>query len=476
MSWQSVDELDRTAKILIDLGLVRDPDGAGQYLERMVLQVAVGPEIIDDATAQAALLTTVNAGRRAFKGGVHVALSVDPVIGTGWGADAKISSMISIYGGTIVNAVTPDHSTLVIGLPKAVAGKPILHLTWDGWAAGVVQKSEDRLGGHSSSIAGVLAAGLGISEAFQQALGNVVAGRRDIGISLWRPDLDWRSLEALGPAIEFLPAKLWLIGLGHLGQAYAWTLGLLPYKNQSECDVGLMDFDRAVAGNMATQMLTTEDGVEERKSRILASALQGLGFSTRVVERAFDEHFRVISSANPDRDEPLVALCGFDDAGPRRLAGGAGFELIVDAGLGAGPEEYLDIVLHTFPAAIAPADAYPEGPIREQPVRAAYEEEIRRQVAAGADETAARCGILDIAGVTVGAAFVGVITSTLVIADLLRVLHDGASYAVIALDLREPNGLRVAENRAPRVFLPKFTRAAFRTSGDADPRLASEHG
>ena len=66
MSWQSIDQIDRTAKILIDLGLVRDPADARRYLETMVLQVAAGPEIIDDPAAQAALITAVNAGRRAF--------------------------------------------------------------------------------------------------------------------------------------------------------------------------------------------------------------------------------------------------------------------------------------------------------------------------------------------------------------------------------------------------------------------------
>ena len=219
-------------------------------------------------------------------------LQADPVLVAGWGAGARVSSVVSSYGGTVVDKVTSDHSTLIIGSPETVIGKPILHLTWEGWSAGVVQRNEDRLSGDGNVIAAVLAAGLGISEAFQHALGGVVPGRRDIGISLWRPELDWRTLEAIGPELAYLPASLWLLGLGHLGQAYAWTLGLLPYENRSDCDIGLMDFDRAVAGNVATQMLTTEDAVDARKSRILASALESLGFSTRVVERAFDEHFR----------------------------------------------------------------------------------------------------------------------------------------------------------------------------------------
>ncbi len=45
---------------------------------------------------------------------------------------------------------------------------------------------------------------------------------KSIGLSLWRPDLDWRADESNGPLIELLPKRLWLLGMGHLGQAYAW--------------------------------------------------------------------------------------------------------------------------------------------------------------------------------------------------------------------------------------------------------------
>jgi uncharacterized membrane protein len=54
-----------------------------------------------------------------------------------------------------------------------------------------------------------------------------------------------------------------------------------------------------------------------------------------------------------------------------------------------------------------------------------------------------------IAGVTVGAAFVGACTSTLVIADILRLLHSGDNYSVISVDLRNPSGIHAVPNNAP---------------------------
>ena len=95
-----------------------------------------------------------------------------------------------------------------------------------------------------------------------------------------------------------------------------------------------------------------------------------------------------------------------------------------------------------------------------RPLGEAYEAEIAEQVEAGVDPSAARCGMLDIAGVTVGAAFVGTFASTLVVADILRALHDGASYSVIAVDLRNPGGIRAVRNSSPGDFVPlAYTRA-----------------
>jgi hypothetical protein len=79
---------------------------------------------------------------------------------------------------------------------------------------------------------------------------------------------------------------------------------------------------------------------------------------------------------------------------------------------------------------------------------------------AGTDESAARCGMLGAAGVTVGAAFVGAITSTLVVADVVRLLHGGQIYTVITLDLRSPAGIQaVLTGGADAATLPPYTPA-----------------
>ena len=42
MSWGTPDQINRTAKILIDAGKASDPGEARRFLETLVLQVAVG--------------------------------------------------------------------------------------------------------------------------------------------------------------------------------------------------------------------------------------------------------------------------------------------------------------------------------------------------------------------------------------------------------------------------------------------------
>ena len=155
-----------------------------------------------------------------------------------------------------------------------------------------------------------------------------------------------------------------------------------------------------------------------------------------------------------------MALAGFDDITPRRLLGDTGFGHIVDAGLGGGPVEYLDMVIHAFPAPDGPAEAFSQQPPTARPLPEPYEAEIARQTRAGRDQSVARCGMLDLAGVTVGAAFVGTFASSIVIADILRLLHGGDGYSVLAVDMRDPAGIRAVPNSAPGEYPnPAFTRA-----------------
>ena len=105
-------------------------------------------------------------------------------------------------------------------------------------------------------LAAVLAASLAVNEAILAVSGDAPsAGKRSIGLSLWAPAVeDWLHDDG-APELTYLPSKLWLIGLGHLGQAYLWNLGLLPYPDPTQLELMLQDFDRTSTSTWSTSIL-----------------------------------------------------------------------------------------------------------------------------------------------------------------------------------------------------------------------------
>lgn len=453
MTWPDRDKFNRTAKQLIDSGKASNHDEAVAILKSFVLQIRVGPGVDQNPAAQAALLTAVNAGSRAFLGGVNVQLDDNVVLTKGWGAGESLTTAIVHFGGRIVDHLDNVHPTLIVGRPgTVVSGEITLYVTSTGWVGGIVENENNRLRGCSISLAGVLAGALGVSECFQYCLGSPFAGRRDVGASLWRPDLNWRDAEAIGPELNRLPTRLWLLGLGHLGQANAWSLGFLPYKSPSDAHFYMMDDDVLVEGNLSTGLLANSSGINQQKTRVVARQLEKIGFKTSIVERRYDKN------TIPTALEPEIALAGFDKPEPRRLLGN-GFKHVVDVGLGSGPVDYLDILIHTFPSILDPMTQFREQPPSNLHASSApYMDEAKRLIELGQNSGDATCGMIAVAGITVGAAFVGAIAGAFAIADMLRLMNGGQNFSVLSLDLRSPQFLQAHSNQLTQTpFNPGFT-------------------
>lgn len=52
-----------------------------------------------------------------------------------------------------------------------------------------------------------------------------------------------------GPVV--LPSELWLVGLGHLGHAYAWSLCMLPFEQPGDVLIQLQDTDVVTPANVS---------------------------------------------------------------------------------------------------------------------------------------------------------------------------------------------------------------------------------
>lgn len=429
-------ELHRSIKLAIDSGEATTLEEAQMLFAGYRLSICVGPDIALSPTKQAMLLTIINTARRCFLGGVEVIGCPPSPLLIPWRTCQTLEEAIVDLQGTLTSHAIPGSPQIVIGNATYQTSEFTIRATYDGWLGGVIPIEEtQRLDEQQEFIpAGILAGALAVSEAFQFVRGrNVQAGRRAVGVSLWRLEEStaWLSTRNKGPILEYLPSRLWLIGLGHLGQAYLWTLGFLPYANPNDVQIVLQDYDTLVTANDSTSPLTDYRILGRKKTRAMAQWCEERGFMTTIQERHFSPNFRV------DPNEPQVALCGVDNGLARAALEEVGFRQIIEAGLGRGTEEYLAFQMHSFPASKSAKHYWGSDlQITALPSFIAHPayQALRKR---GLDQ----CGLTMLANRAVGASFVGVFTSTLVIAELLRLTMGEQRYEVIDGNLRNPDRL-----------------------------------
>lgn len=441
------DSLSRIAKIDIDSGAAPDIETAVGRLLLHRLAVVVGPEVAASAPHQAALLTVVNIARRYALGGVFVSGNVDvPLLVLG-GDGNSLAREIEAQGGrlSVHDASLPG---VVIGTPDVLPAKGVA-VTFEGWRGGVVRLGATRLSERTTVVpAAVLAGALAAGEAFAIIRGEAEAGHRSVGLSLWRPDraYDWLRSGSDGPPLEALPDHLWILGLGHLGQAFLWALMLCPHRDRSGVRLVLQDTDVVTGSTDSTSILTQKGMLGMKKSRAVAGVLERHGFSTTLIECPFDGAFR-----RREADDPAVLVCGVDNVLARSQIEDPGFPMVVEAGIGDSAQDFRSLRVHTFPASKAAAKLWLPGSPREDKAiigRPGY----RRLSEAGGDV----CGLTRLAETAVGAPFVGTVAGCLMLAQVLRLLSGDEADALVDLDLRAVRSRRAVRNEVMRTFNPGF--------------------
>ncbi|MCC6428607.1 MAG: thiamine biosynthesis protein ThiF [Phycisphaerales bacterium] len=414
----------------MDNGRATTHEEAMAMLESFGLNIVVGEELATSADHQAALLTLVNLSRRTFLGGVRVINVPDAPSLTPLAPGRRLRDAVEELGGVHASDEQSRWPTAVIGTVTPASTAAAWQLTWDGWRGGVMPRGyEERLPeGSCIPIVPAMAAAACAGEVFAYyASDHVLAGRRTSGMSLWTPGSDWSVPDPSEPSVSFVPSRLWVIGLGNLGQAFAWLIALLPYSDLAKVELVLQDFDVIAPSNDSTSVLSWTRDVDEKKTRVVAAWLEERGFKTVLEERRFGAHTRRAE------DEPGLALFGVDNANTRLSLDRAGFDLIVEAGLGAGPDAFRSISVHTFPGPRTPSEIWGRYDQSDNAQRATPAYDALK--AAGMDE----CGLTLLKSRSVGVPFVGLTAGCLVIAELLRRLHGGAhleqfSTSVLALE------------------------------------------
>ena len=427
----SAESLHRLVKQAIDSGAASSIAEAEAMFRGYRLRIEIGPDAVGNPAHQATLLTAVALARRVFLGGVSVAGPLDIPLVVPMPLGPTLLTAIRELGA-IAAADNEAVPTVVIG-GDAGERRPgfCVRTLVSGWRGGIVPVHSEIgcCGPAGTALAGMLAAALAINEAFLHINGGAsYAGNRDVGLSLWRPESldDWWHIDTSEPEMRYLPSQLWLLGLGHLGQAYLWALGLLPYERPEQVNLVLQDIDVITPSTESTSILTDGRTVGLKKTRAMVSWAESRGFNASITERRFAPGFK------RHDDEPGVALCGLDNALGRRALDQVGFDFVVEAGLGRGHRNFRTLRLHVLPGRRPATEIWRRAASNESPEnRPAYAKLV-------ADGTLDRCGMTLLAGKAVGAPFVGATAATLAISEVLRLLHGGRVNQLIDLDLLCP--------------------------------------
>lgn len=417
-------ELHRTAKLFMDNGRASSHEEAMGLLATFGLAIKAGEELAWSVCHQTALLALVNTARRTLLGGVEVVGLPDVRCLSPLMPRRSLVEAVTELQGTPVAAANPEMPLAIIGSVAAPQSSPASwQVTWEGWRGGVTPVSHGRrlVEDDANPLAPILSAAVCASEVFSFLSGDrPMAGRQPAGLSLWQPGRDWLEADAEAP-LGFLPSSLWLLGLGNLGQAFGICLAALPYPTPSGVKVVLQDDDRIASSNDSTSLLSFSRDIGRRKTRVVADWLEERGFECFLEERRFGRHTARSES------EPGVMLCGVDNALARAELDSEGFELILEAGLGAGPESFRSIAVHAFPASRTPSGIW-----STQVGQTGDNYEDRPAYTRLRKEGLDKCGLTELATRTVGAPFVGLIAACLVFSELLRRLNGGPQSEVIS--------------------------------------------
>jgi hypothetical protein len=411
----------RVTKALTDANLAASFTAAEARLDAVHPCVVIGAEAALTAAGQCAALTAIVTARKCF-GRVQLA---------GEGLDAPLLQPLLIgatlgtaaqgLGAYVAAAIDPGTTHLVrIGNAIPWHGWQVF-TWWNRWLAGT-RLFHQPIGSASFALAGMFAGALAVRQIFAHVRSGTPP--RDETVSLWEPDRT-ASPDRIGPARCTMPNRLWLVGLGHLGQAFVWGLLALPFL--AERHVVLQDDQWIGVENEPTSLLVNMDDIGFRKVRVAARWLDHAGWTTELIER---RHLGDIRRTDHD---PAILLAGLDDVRSRRILAAHGFDYMIDAGIGRGARDFESLQIRTIPAGVPI-----EGLWLDQPQISQRERLITQDAYAALEQEVGQCGVVPLADASVSVPFVGAATAALALAQLARLGAMAPAAALLQLELAAP--------------------------------------
>lgn len=426
------DSFHRLMKLLVDSGECATLEEAVATFAGYGVRLVLSDEVANSPALQIIALTAINTAARSFQGNVHITAPQGLLLTAAGFEGLSLSTFAAWAGVNPACQAAPGWPEIHVGMRRYDGPAAVIKPWADGWAFGIdlhPQPQAECSAEMPTFVPACVAAGaVAVSEAFSiLRRDSPYAGRRSMSFSLWSMKAD--ASQPLEGVVARLDGGLWLVGLGHLGQAYCWTLGMMG--DLVKGPLVLQDIDVVTASTITTSVLSAPADLKRKKTRIVAEWMERRGFDTHLVERRFDAATRWAA------EEPVIALFGVDNPAARRACEGAGFSLVLDAGLGSGYKDFRSLRVRAFPGTSSASKIWAAGEeVPDRPLAAAY----GAMLAAGTEP----CGVTTLATRAVGAPFVGCYASAITIAELLRRQAGLAGYSVVNISLHRAEAAELA--------------------------------
>lgn len=336
--------------------------------------------------AEAAILTLLKAAPKTFLGGVEVDGALDERCTLAWYAGMPLTEVCRQVGAEPTDApADPDAPTLLVGggVPREGVFSIGISLLDDGF--GLSPDAHTFAAAEAPIEAGVAATGAALNEVFQHAYrGDALAGQRNVRF----------RMPERGRRVDV--GTSWVVGLGHLGQAFLWTTAL--GRNRARpLRLRVTDFDSVSWSSLSTCLLVEAADVGRAKVDAVADRLALLGID--LVRDAIRLHL----DRNPVQASDQLVVIAVDNLALRRALDRIHGSRVLKAGIGDGADAFTRVQFHEFPGPRKARDVWaaddPRGSRRVDISQPAYQTLLRK--------TGDECGTTLVAGRSVATPFVG---------------------------------------------------------------------
>jgi molybdopterin/thiamine biosynthesis adenylyltransferase len=349
----------------------------------------------------------------------------------------NFTDLATKYGGSITDKY-PDKSEIKILFGVECYDENCIEATSSGWRGGVNFFEEKRVifenAKNPVSLGPVAAASLACYFAFCKIFRvNEMNFGINTGISLWNLNSasEWYLDKNDGPQQPHVPRNVWALGLGHLGQAYLWTLGLMPIDEPSKVLFLLQDDDIVGEENIGSQVLCSSSDIGFPKTRACLHFLESLNFKTQIIEKRF---LPGNSEENWIKSFTFL-LNGVDNIETRKCIDKRNLKLFLDGATNGSSALFDSFTMKNVTRIEKDQSVIWPEEMSDRPLHKNLYDRYEKEN---------KCGIITNIGVSVP--FIGLFGSVFIISELLRALNQGNVYSIVSFLMRDLYSITAIES------------------------------